>query len=98
MSIHSLHDGGMTSQSNGLVAALDEWRAAQRPLLSRAGAIHRLVATRRIPKKLRSNRLVAKIVSDGGSVTVTEQPVIAVGGVDPAWKTEQLPATVTKSN
>ena len=76
----------------------DAKAATMRSSAPKFGLPHRRLALRRIPRKLRSNRLVATTVSDGGSVTATEQPVIAAGGADPAWKTEQLPATVTKSN
>jgi hypothetical protein len=52
MSIHSLQDEGMAQNkirtfqmrtTDEFLAALDDWRAAKRPVLSRSEAIHRLV-------------------------------------------------------
>ena len=52
MSIHALQDGLMATKklrvfqmrtTDEFLAVVDDWRAAQRPVLSRAEAIHRLV-------------------------------------------------------
>ena len=49
--------------TEGFLEALDDWRAGQRPVLSRAEAIHRLVAyaiKKRALKPKRSNVRVAQ--------------------------------------
>jgi hypothetical protein len=67
MSIHALQDSRMAAKklrifqmrtTDEFLGAVDDWRAAQRPVLSRAEAIHRLVTYAIEKKQKKPKRLI----------------------------------------